>query len=167
MHRWEESVTLLKVQCLLFGLWYTWLSKSPSAVGINDTDQTHCNYAPQWLRCRHSIPDITSDSQTHILITFVVCRQFPHGSPDGCQLYAERKKINISLAKIGTFWAEGWGSVWKLWNKKGLGPRLELSDKSDEDKHVSGKDFVKTGEEAFWLGFYNITHTFKRSPESP
>lgn len=63
-------------------------------LAAHDMDQAHyaprcCNYAPQWLLCHHSISIITSDSQTHIFITCVACGQYPHASPDGCQLYAE------------------------------------------------------------------------------
>lgn len=143
----------------------TQLVKRRSTVALHDKDQPrcipgHCNYAPQWLRCRHSIPIITSDSQTHIFITCVaraISPCLPRWLPVVCRVKKEKKnqlrwnwylpgwRLSICLKGLKQKRSESraW-TVWQKWQRK---------------MHVSGKDFVKTGEEMFRLGFYNITLT--------
>lgn len=131
--------------------------KRLSTVALHDTVQTrciprHCNYAPKWRQCLYSSPIITSDSRTHIFITFAAWGNFPRPPQMAVSFYVEWK-INISLAQIGTseLKAEypfespetkrpglGLMSVWQKWQRK---------------MHVSCKDCFKRGDKTSRLAF--------------
>lgn len=152
-----------------------WTCRKTKRIALRDTDQAHCiarhcNYAPQWLQCRHSIPIITSDSQTHIFIACVACRQFSHASPDGCQLSAEWKKKSVWMKSVPSrlkteYRFESFET--RRVRVSGLNCLTKVTKKNACFRQRFCQDGWRNVPAWLLEHHFNIFHAFKRSPGSP